>query len=91
MANVRYPNMKKRSIPQVSDSVSRKMAASAQDILLALSIAILADVFDFDDEQIELFTESYITLSDSLGVGTDTVEQIKQNIKETYDVKFLGG
>lgn len=86
MANVRYPNMKKRSIPQVSDSVSRKMAASAQNILLALAIAILADVFDFDDEQIELFKTSYLQLSESLGVGTDTIEKIKANIKEIYGV-----
>lgn len=86
MANVRYPNMKKRSIPQVSDSVSRKMAASAQNILLALAIAILADVFDFDDEQIKLFRESYLQLSESLGVGTDTIEKIKANIKEIYGV-----
>ena len=86
MANVRYPNMKKRSIPQVSDSVSRKMAASAQHILLALAIAILADVFDFDDEQIELFRTSYLQLSESLGVGTDTIEKIKANIKEIYGV-----
>jgi hypothetical protein len=86
MANVRYPNMKKRNIPQVSDSVSRKMAASAQNILLALAIAILADVFDFDDEQIELFKTSYLQLSESLGVGTDTIEKIKANIKEIYGV-----
>ena len=86
MANVRYPNMKKRIIPQVSDSVSRKMAASAQNILLALAIAILADVFDFDDEQIKLFRESYLQLSESLGVGDDTIEQIKANIKETFGV-----
>ncbi len=86
MANVRYPNMKRRSIPQVSDSVSRKMAASAQNILLALAIAILADVFDFDDEQIKLFRESYLQLSESLGVGTDTIEKIKANIKEIYGV-----
>ena len=86
MANVRYPNMKKRIIPQVSDSVSRKMAASAQNILLALAIAILADVFDFDDEQIKLFRESYLQLSESLGVGTDTIEKIKANIKEIYGV-----
>jgi len=86
MANVRYPNMKKRIIPQVSDSVSRKMAASAQNILLALAIAILADVFDFDDEQIELFKTSYLQLSESLGVGTDTIEKIKANIKEIYGV-----
>lgn len=86
MANVRYPNMKKRIIPQVSDSVSRKMAASAQNILLALAIAILADVFDFDDEQIELFRTSYLQLSESLGVGTDTIEKIKANIKEIYGV-----
>lgn len=86
MANVRYPNMKKRIIPQVSDSVSRKMAASAQNILLALAIAILADVFDFDDEQIELFKTSYLQLSESIGVGTDTIEKIKANIKEIYGV-----
>ena len=86
MANVRYPNMKKRVIPQVSDSVSRKMAASAQNILLALAIAILADVFDFDDEQIELFKTSYLQLSESIGVGTDTIEKIKANIKEIYGV-----
>ena len=86
MANVKYPNMKKRIIPQVSDSVSRKMAASAQNILLALAIAILADVFDFDDEQIELFRTSYLQLSESLGVGTDTIEKIKANIKEIYGV-----
>ena len=86
MANVRYPNMKKRIIPQVSDSVSRKMAASAQNILLALAIAILADVFDFDDEQIELFKTSYLQLSESIGVGTDTIEKIKASIKEIYGV-----
>ena len=86
MANVRYPNMKKRIIPQVSDSVSRKMAASAQNILLALAIAILADVFDFDDEQIELFKTSYLQLSESLGGGTDTIAKIKANIKEIYGV-----
>ena len=80
--NVKYRQFKRPGMNR--DEMSRRMAKSAQDICLTLAIAILSDVFDFDDDDIKKFNDSYIELAESLRIGTDTIEQIKKNIEEVY-------
>ena len=80
--NVKYGQFKRPGMNR--DEMSRRMAKSAQDICLTLAIAILSDVFDFDDDDIQKFNDSYIELAESLRIGTDTIEQIQKNIKEFY-------
>lgn len=65
---------------QVVQNLGTSMAKSAQDIMLAASIAILAERFGFGEVRIQRFTDSYMELTESLGVGTDDIDTIKENI-----------
>ena len=80
--NVKYPNYRKHT----NKEESRKMAATAEDICMKLSIAILVDVFGFGDKRIHRFMESYEQLADSIGIGTDTVEDIEKEIKRRFNI-----
>ena len=81
--NVKYPNYRRTTSHK---DESRKMAKVAENICLKLSIAILADVFGFGDKRIHQFMESYTELAKSLGVGTDTLEDIEKEIKRRFNI-----
>ena len=80
--NVKFPNYRKYT----NREHSIKVAKAAENICMKLSIAILADVFGFGDKRIRRFMESYQALTESLGVGTDTVEDIEKEIKRRFNV-----
>lgn len=88
MSNARYPNLRKKSSLLSRKEESRRMAKSAMDIYLALSIAVLADTFGFGQTRIDRFRDRYLELADSLGTGQDTLEQIKANIYEVFGVRI---
>ena len=81
--NVKYPNYR-RTTSHKDESI--KMAKIAENICLKLSIAILVDVFGFGDKRIHKFMDSYTELAKSLGVGTDTLEDIEKEIKKRFDI-----
>ena len=72
----------------MAEELGISMAINAQDILLALSIAILADVFGFGEVRINRFTDSCNKLCESMGVGRDSIDTIKANIKENFGDVF---
>jgi len=72
----------------MAEELGISMATNAQDILLALSIAILADVFGFGEVRINRFTNAYNDLCESMGVGTDSIDTIKANIEDVYGDVF---
>lgn len=72
----------------MAEELGISMATNAQDILLALSIAILADVFGFGEVRINRFTDAYNKLCESMGVGRDSIDTIKVNIKENFGDVF---
>ena len=80
--NVKFPNYRKYT----NKEHSIKVAKAAENICMKLSIAILVDVFGFGDKRIRRFMESYQALAESLGVGTDTVEDIEKEIKRRFNV-----
>lgn len=82
--NIKYPNYYRREPSRKEES--RKMAEAAEKICLKLTIAILADVFGFGDTRIHRFTDAYMQLADSLGVGTDTIDNIEYEIKKRFGV-----
>lgn len=82
--NIKYPNYYRREPSRKEES--RKMAEAAEKICLKLTIAILVDVFGFGDKRINRFMEAYGELSDSLGVGKDTIENIEYEIKKRFNV-----
>lgn len=82
--NVKYPNYYRREPSRKEES--RKMAEAAEKICLKLTIAILVDVFGFGDTRIHRFTDAYMQLADSLGVGTDTIDNIEYEIKKRFGV-----
>jgi len=80
--NVKFPNYRKYT----NREHSIKVAKAAENICMKLSIAILADVFGFGDKRIHRFMESYEQLADSIGIGTDTVEDIEKEIKRRFNI-----
>lgn len=82
--NIKYPNYYRRTPSRKEES--RRMAGAAEKICLKLTIAILVDVFGFGDKRINKFIEAYGELSDSLGVGTDTIDNIEYEIKKRFGV-----
>ena len=82
--NVKYPDIYRRTPSKREES--RRMAEAAEQICLKLTIAILVDVFGFGDTRIHRFTEAYTQLADSLGVGTDTIDNIEYEIKRRFGV-----
>lgn len=68
--------------------MGRQMAEVAEKVCLALSVAILADVFDFEDDEVTKFIDSYSTLAESLGVGTDDLDTITKRIEERFSVNI---
>lgn len=82
--NIKYPNYYRRTPSRKEES--RKMAEAAEQICLKLTIAILVDVFGFGDKRIHRFTDAYMQLADSLGVGKDTIENIEYEIKKRFNV-----
>lgn len=82
--NIKYPNYYRRNPSRKEES--RKMAEAAEKICLKLTIAILVDVFGFGDTRIHRFTDAYMQLADSLGVGTDTIDNIEYEIKKRFGV-----
>lgn len=82
--NVKFPNYYRRNPSKREES--RRMAEAAEKICLKLTIAILVDVFGFGDKRINRFTDAYMKLADSLGVGTDTIENIEYEIKKRFDI-----
>lgn len=82
--NIKYPNYYRRTPSRKEES--RKMAEAAEQICLKLTIAILVDVFGFGDKRIHRFTDAYVKLADSLGVGKDTIEKIEYEIKKRFNV-----
>ena len=82
--NIKYPNYYRREPSRKEES--RKMAEAAEKICLKLTIAILVDVFGFGDTRIHRFTDAYMQLADSLGVGTDTIDNIEYEIKKRFGV-----
>ena len=85
MSNVKFPNYNK-SKKLYTKKVSRETAIEAEKICMSLSVAILSDVFDFDDDQIHDFMDAYIKLADSLGIGKDDIDTINRHIKERFGV-----
>lgn len=88
MTKKKIEALKKEVQEQTIKQIGISTAKAAQDIMLASSIAILADVFGFGDKRIKRFTDAYLDLSDSLGVGTDDIETIKQNIIDNFGDVF---
>lgn len=87
--NVRFPNKKKvRNDRELIHEMGKKMAATAEKVCLMLSVAILSDVFDFEDDEVKEFMDSYSALAESLGIGTDDIDTIQKNIEEKFDVKL---
>ena len=85
--NARFPQIRKKSNFVSQKEMSRRIAREAHDTCLALSIAILSDVFGYGDKRIKRFTDAYNQLAESIHIGQDTVEQIKANVKEMYGIE----
>lgn len=88
MTNKQIRELEQTVREQAIKDVRIGAAKSAHDIMLAVSIAILADVFGFGDVRIQRFTDAYNDLSDSLGVGQDDIETIKENIEYNFGNVF---
>lgn len=88
MSNARFPQFRKKSNLLSRKEESKRIAQSAMDIYLALSIAVLADTFGFGQTRIDRFKDRYLELAESLGTGQDTLEQIKANIYEVFGVRI---
>ena len=86
MPNVKFQQFNKKQVSYKKMSID--MAKEAERVCMMLSVAILADVFDFEDDEVEEFMQAYKALADSLGIGQDDIDTIKKNIQERFEVKL---
>lgn len=56
---------------------------------LMLTICVLADCFDFEEEQMNKFVDDYKTLADSCERGADDWRKISDEIFDRFGIKIV--
>lgn len=78
--------MEQRIKRELMMTIGRQIADESQKIMAALAVAVLAERFGFGDIRIKRFLDNYILLCESIGVGIDSIDKIKENIKDAYGI-----
>lgn len=80
-----------RSKDELCRQANREAAliTASEKAHLLLTISVLWDVFDFDENNISEFMEAYHTVLDSYNSGNEDMDLIAANIYEMTGIKIL--
>ena len=75
---------------KLSEYQKQKLIAQIWKVFLNMAIVVLNDVYDFEDEDLQKFSDSMDTLADSIDMELDNFEQLEREVREMCGVKVRG-
>ena len=75
---------------KLSEYQKQKLIAQIWKVFLNMAIVVLNDVYDFEDEDLQKFSDSMDTLADSMDMNLDNFEKLERSVREMCGVKVRG-
>lgn len=75
---------------KLSEYQKQKLIAQIWKVFLNMAIVVLNDVYDFEDEDLQKFSDSMDTLADSMDMNLDDFEKLERSVREMCGVKVRG-
>ena len=75
---------------KLSEYQKTKLISQIWRVFLNMAIVVLNDVYDFEDEDLQKFSDSMDTLADSMDMNLDDFEKLERSVREMCGVKVRG-
>lgn len=84
--NARFPRYKKSKQER---GKKKRDDWEHYNLCLTISMAVLADRFGFEEEDLQAFMDDYNTLVDSMFVDNDNIKQMQKALKEIHNIEVV--
>ena len=78
----------KNTVKQIEKAKYEMFKKQTMKVTALCSLAILNDVFDFPDEDLQRFYDNFAGLMDSIYQKYDSLDAIEKALKEEFNVMF---